>query len=179
MEEGQKKEEISKRYGGSAEVCRVLAEMVEIMDEHYDRRDEHYSRREKMLEIIMRRMHVGLIMIALTSLMLGALLYKLIDNIADDMEIIAQQMVTMQHTVGGMQVEIQRVADDVNIVTRSVGTIADNMIALPPMQLSISQMAQTMALIQQDTGSMRQGMFSMTQDTHSMSTPFRMMPFGW
>jgi hypothetical protein len=117
MDEGQKKEEISKRYGGSAEVCRVLAEMVEIMDEHYDRRDEHYSRREKMLEIIMRRMHVGLIMIAMTSLMLGVLLYKLIDNIADDMEVIARQMVTMQHTIGGMQVEIQRVADDVNMVT--------------------------------------------------------------
>jgi hypothetical protein len=53
------------------------------------------------------------------------------------------------------------------------------MTALPPMQLSINPMAQTMTLMQQDTGSMRQAMFSMTQDTRSMSTPFRMMPFGW
>ncbi len=131
----------------SADVCRVLADMVEVMDEHYDRRDEHYMRRERMLDRIVKGLQFGIILIGLVAIALNAQLFKLVDGVDEDMEIMSSQIMQMRESMLAIQTHMALVSHDMNSINRNMQAMTE---AVVPMAEHVRAIHQSLAQVRQD-----------------------------
>lgn len=175
----------------TAEVCGVLGEMAAILDEHFARRDEHNTRREVVVEKLIRRLSMGIAMIGLVAVLLGAMLFKLINDIHGNMEsmtthmahmrdyffLVQNDMRTMTQHVRPMQQDLSAMRQDFHLLNQKMDSLTADMrqmtVHLDAMDDHTQSMANTIARMQYDTGHLRLGVQSMSRDTNTLSSPLR------
>jgi len=176
-----------------SQMCTVLAEMASILDENFNRRDVHNTRRELMLEKLIRHLSWGIAMVGLVSLLMGALLFKLIYDIHTNMETMTNHMDSMrdsffmvqsdirvmtQHIIP-MQQDIALISNDFQSLNKQITKIDANMnnitSHIQAMETHTSSMANTITRMQYEISGMRFGVQSMSHDTYNLSSPWRWM----